>query len=90
MKRRTLPIVLNAVIPGAGLWYLGFAGMAIANLSLAVLIPLVGSFWFSEHVHWLFLAVAAGSAGVAHAMADQQAASQSTSHSSGSGDSAES
>lgn len=67
MVNRTLPVVMNAVIPGSGLWYLGLRRMAVINLLAAVLIPLVGMFWLSEHVHYLFLGVAAGSAGAAHA-----------------------
>jgi len=71
MKSSKTAMLLNFVIPGAGLWYLGMTRGALLNLVVAMLIPMCGFFWLSEHVHYLFLAVAAGSAGLAHAVASQ-------------------
>lgn len=70
MKRSTKASLLSFVLPGAGLWYCGWKKSAIVNLVLAVAIPLVGltTDFFSEHIQWVLLAVAAGSAGIAHSM----------------------
>lgn len=69
MKRRTIATILNFVLPGAGLWYLDRKKSAGVNLVLAILIPALGSMpWSGEHAHYFFLAVAAGSAGYAHAV----------------------
>jgi hypothetical protein len=68
MKKSTVAAVLNFVIPGAGLWYLGRKTWAAANLLGATILVLgitaVGQ--LSEQVHYVILAVAAGSAGLAH------------------------
>jgi hypothetical protein len=69
VKSTKTAVALNFLIPGAGLWYLGLHWMALANFLVALTFPLIGLFWWSEHVHYLFLAIAAGSAGLAHAAA---------------------
>ncbi|HIE96519.1 MAG TPA: hypothetical protein EYG03_22000 [Planctomycetes bacterium] len=69
MSRSTIAAVLSFVIPGAGLWYLGNRGGAVLNLAAAVLLTVLGTVSQREHVHYLFLAIAAGSAGYAHAAA---------------------
>ena len=69
MSRSTIAAVLSFVIPGAGLWYLGNRGRAVLNFTAAVLLTLIGAVSQREHVHYLFLAIAAGSAGYAHAAA---------------------
>jgi hypothetical protein len=70
MKRSTKASLLSLVLPGAGLWYCGLKKLAVANFLLAAAIPLIGlsTGFLLEHIHWIFLAVAAGSAGFAHAM----------------------
>lgn len=70
MKRSTKASLLSLVLPGAGLWYCGLRKLAVANFLLAAAIPVIGlsTGFLSEHIYWIFLAVAAGSAGFAHAM----------------------
>ena len=70
MKRSTKASLLSFFLPGAGLWYCGWRKWAVVNFLLAAAIPIVGltTGFFSEHIQWVFLAVAAGSAGIAHAM----------------------
>jgi hypothetical protein len=78
MKRSTIASVLSFVLPGAGLWYCRFRKLAVANLLIAVLIP-VAAFstgFLNEHVHWLILGIAAGSAGFAHSMSGSRHYSQ--------------
>jgi hypothetical protein len=74
MKRSTKASLLSLILPGAGLWYCGWRKLAIANFLLAAVVPIVGltTDFFSEHIQWIFLAVAAGSAGIAHSMAGSQ------------------
>lgn len=68
MKRRSVATALNFIVPGAGLWYLNRVRSAIVNLLVAVAVPaVIGTIWQSEHVLYVFLAIAAGSAGYAHA-----------------------
>lgn len=71
MRSTVTAPLLNALLPGAGMWYLGRPGRAIANFGLAVLITAVASVFGSEHIHYVLLAIAAGSAGYAHAAAAQ-------------------
>ena len=70
MKHATKAALLSLIIPGAGLWYCGRRGWAVANFLLAVAIPAIGLTigFLAEHIQWVFLAVAAASAGLAHAM----------------------
>ena len=70
MKRSTIAFLLSLVLPGAGLWYCGWRKLALANFLLAVGIPIGGlsTGFLSEHIHWVLLAIAAGSAGFAHSM----------------------
>ncbi len=71
MKRSTKASLLSFVLPGAGLWYCGWRKSAIVNFMLAAAIPIAGltTDFFSEYFQWVLLAVAAGSAGIAHSMA---------------------
>lgn len=71
MRKATKASVLSFILPGAGLWYCNYRKLAIANLLLAIAVPVIGSLteFLSEHIQWLILAIAAGSAGLAHAMA---------------------
>jgi hypothetical protein len=70
MKRSTKASLLNFILPGAGLWYCHLRKLAIANLLFALVVPVIAfSIGFlTEHVHWVILAIAAGSAGLAHSM----------------------
>ncbi len=69
MKQTVTAPLLNALLPGAGLWYLGRSGRALANLLLAVAIVGTASIRGTEHMHYVLLAIIAGSAGYAHAVA---------------------
>ena len=68
MKRSTKASLLSLVLPGAGLWYCGWRKSAIVNFLVAAAIPVMGltTDFLSEHIQWIFLAIAAGSAGIAH------------------------
>ena len=72
MKSPQLAAFLSFVLPGAGLWYIGRTGLGFANLTLAIAVPVI---WLDsvmngiESVHYVALAIAAGSAGFAHALA---------------------
>ena len=70
MKHSTKAALFSLVIPGAGLWYCRRRGLAVANFLLAAAVPIVGFAmgFLSEHIQWVFLAIASGSAGLAHAM----------------------
>ena len=69
MSRSAVATVLSFVVPGAGLWYLNHRAKAAMNLLVAILLTVLGAMSQREHVHYLFLAIAAGSAGYAHAVA---------------------
>ena len=71
MKRSTLAALLNFAVPGAGLWYLGARLYGVINLAVATAVILLLSRpeATEERMHYVILAVAAGSAGLAHAMA---------------------
>ena len=69
MSRSTVAAVLSFVVPGAGLWYLGHRLKAEVNFLVAVVLTVVATMSSYEHVHYVFLAIAAGSAGYAHAVA---------------------
>ena len=74
MKSPVIAAVLNFVIPGAGLIYVGRMYAAAANFAVAVIAPFT---WVTfvedgfDTVPLLTLAIAAGSAGFAHAAAGQ-------------------
>lgn len=70
MKKSTIAATLNFGIPGAGLWYLGKRTLAVVNLLLATALVagLAGHPLFGERIHYVILAAAAGSAGLAHAI----------------------
>ncbi len=75
MKRdahtRNRAAVLNFLVPGAGLWYIGLKFWGVVNLFAAslivVLLAVTGP--FGEQIHYIILMAAAGSAGLAHALA---------------------
>lgn len=72
MKSPRIAAVLNFLIPGAGMLYIGHQRLAVANFLVAVAVPWI---WLSlvvdgvENVHYVILGIAAGSAGFAHALA---------------------
>lgn len=70
MKKSTVAATLNFVIPGAGLWYLGRCAWGVVNLLVATAtVVLAGFSPVGEHLHYVILAVAAGSTGTAHTAA---------------------
>ena len=73
MKKSTKAACLSLLIPGAGLLYCGRRQWALWNLLAGVTVPLVllWSGFPGEHVLWILLGIAAGSAGWANAVAQQ-------------------
>ncbi len=75
MQRLTTATVLNFVLPGAGLCYLGRWAWGIANLLVVTAIggsiALADQQLFNDISHYLVLAFAAGSAGLAHSVASR-------------------
>ncbi|MHC4874849.1 MAG: hypothetical protein ACYTGL_00035 [Planctomycetota bacterium] len=71
MKNSTIAAAMNFLIPGAGLWYVGKPLLAAVNLLAAtvLVVGITGTGGLSEQIHYVILAVAAGSAGLAHAVA---------------------
>ena len=73
MKSPWLAFLLSLIVPGAGLVYLGKWRAGLANFCLATAI--VGGFLIfrsetsMDYIHYVILAVATGSAGLAHARA---------------------
>ena len=68
MKQRTIATSLSFVVPGLGLFYLGKKSAGALNILLAISIPLIiGLAWTNEYLHYVFLAIATGSAGYTHA-----------------------
>jgi hypothetical protein len=80
MKRPWLAFVFSLLIPGAGLAYLGKWKWALLNFVLVqvpiLLIVLKPIPSLSEHIHYILLALAAGSAGVAQSARSNAAPSK--------------
>lgn len=74
-KNPTIAAVLNFILPGAGLWYTGHRVWGAVNFGIVVAVPLAlllfATEFFSQAVHYVVLALAAASAGLAHAVATQ-------------------
>ena len=70
MENQNVGAALNFFVPGSGFWYLGKHRWAIANLFVAtgILLSAGGIEAVAERIHYVILAVAAGSAGLAHAV----------------------
>ena len=72
MKKPWLAFVLSFLVPGAGLMYLGRWAAGLVNLALVTAImvgvALVQQEAFFSYAHYLALTLAAGSAGLAHAL----------------------
>ena len=64
--------ILNFLLPGAGMGLLGKWKLAIVNFLVAVVV-LIAAFAlggvFAEEIHYVWLVIASGSAGWAHAVA---------------------
>ena len=75
MKSSFFATILNGILPGAGLLYLGHPWRAAANFVVACAITAIGVYSAEERVHYVFLAVMAGSAGYAHAICRSDRAS---------------
>jgi|SaaInlStandDraft_1057018.scaffolds.fasta_scaffold441166_1 hypothetical protein len=75
MKKSTIAAATSLVIPGAGLWYLGKRAMGMVNLLVATAIIVLLAGLVSDQIHYVILAVAAGSAGLAHAIGSRSAKS---------------
>lgn len=75
MKKSTIAATLNFGIPGAGLWYLGKRSWAVVNFLLATtfVVALASHPLLGERIHYVILAAAAGSAGLAHAIGSRTA-----------------
>ena len=76
MKNSWYAFVLSFVVPGAGLAYCHKWTWAAGNLALVTVAIAVVVFFFPgslvyDHIHYLIVALAAGSAGFAHAVATQ-------------------
>ncbi|QDU36611.1 hypothetical protein Mal4_08980 [Maioricimonas rarisocia] len=76
MTRSHIAFVLSFVLPGAGLCYAGHCGWALLNFAVAVVITVLA--WYStltgahDSVLYVWLALAAGSAGLAHAQTEDE------------------
>ncbi len=68
MMSSTVAIVLNFVLPGVGLCYLGQPRRGAFNFLIACVGAMVSFFLMNDYCHYVLLAIAAGSAGYAHAM----------------------
>ena len=77
MTRPPVAFLLSFAVPGLGLLYLGRWAAAAVNLAIAIAIPLL-VLWIwparaLDFLHYVLLAIAAGSAGAAHAASLGQA-----------------
>ena len=76
MKKPWVAFLLSLLLPGSGLAYLGKWLWAILNFAIVQAVLLSVVLWGSdkpmlEHFHYIMLGLAAGSAGIAHALAMQ-------------------
>ena len=76
MKRPVISFVLSAVLPGAGLWYVGKRGWGLLNFLVVLVVGLVLPYVLlrdviADSIHYFWIACAAGSGGLAHAVAFQ-------------------
>ena len=72
MKTSIIASVSNFILPGSGLWYLGEHRRAIWNFVIAAAINVTVFLLHFEQIHYVLLAIAAGSAGYAHAISTRQ------------------
>lgn len=73
MKNSTIATALNFILPGSGLWYDGKRSWGVVNFLIAtVIVAVLACHPLSEErIHYVILAVAAGSAGLAHSAASR-------------------
>lgn len=73
MKNSTIATALNFIVPGCGLWYYGKRSWGVVNflIATAIVAVLAGHPSAGERIHYVILAVAAGSAGLAHSAASR-------------------
>ena len=69
MTRSTIANLLKFVLPGSGLWHIRRHRNAVLNFVAAVRAPISGLLRANEHVRYVILVSAAGSAGYAYATA---------------------
>ena len=72
MSLATRARILNFLLPGAGLGLLGKWKLAVVNVFVAVVVMIAASVLggvFAEEFHYVWLVIASGSAGWAHAAA---------------------
>ena len=74
-KKPWVAFLLSFLIPGAGLFYLGYWKAALVNLVLGTALATLvvehpGLMGVSEHEHYALLVIASASAGVAHALSE--------------------
>ncbi len=74
MRRSIVAVVLNCVIPGAGLWYLGKPAWGLVNLLVVVLLALGGVLLLPQEIshnsiHYFVLGSVAACGGLAHHVA---------------------
>lgn len=84
VKRSFIAVILNCLIPGAGLWYLGKPLWAALNLLVVFAIGVALLFslpaeTIKSSFHYFVLCYAAGSGGFAHYVATRTAPSSETS-----------
>ena len=76
MTRSRIAFVLSLILPGAGLCYAGHVGWGLLNFVIAVVITVLASAsslaTVSDSVLYVWLARAAGSAGLAHAQTEDE------------------
>ena len=72
MKKSIIASVSNFVLPGSGLWYLGEHRRSIWNFAIACGITAAVFVLRFEQIHYVLLAIAAGSAGYAHAVSTRR------------------
>lgn len=69
MSKTIIATVMNFLVPGAGLLYLGRALIGLINFIIAAALTFLAAVYLSEYTHYALLIVAAGSAGFAHSVA---------------------
>ena len=74
LRKPLIAFVLSFILPGAGLLYLkrwrgGLINLLLVHFVLFALAFGLNDSFVNEHLHYVFLILAAGSAGYAHAVA---------------------
>jgi len=74
-KKPWVAFVLSFLVPGAGLFYLGYWKSGVVNLCVATVLAMLvverpGMMGVSDYEHYALLVIASASAGVAHALSE--------------------